>query len=116
MGALTHSREARVAALTLKDVQSMQDDEEMGNLVFDLLQLFDANGPLQKEAVMRWKSRHGLKAEPIKNTFELALSNGWILEDPTGIYLTHEGQKTRDGYGARGRLLIRFDLSQRCFP
>lgn len=85
-----------MAAFTLKDVPSMQDGEEMGNLVFDLLQLFDASRPLQKEAVMRWKSRHGLKAETIKNTFELALKKGWILEDPTGIYLTHEGQKTRD--------------------
>ena len=46
---------------------------------------------------MRWKSRHGLRAETIKNTFELVLKNGWVLEDPTGIYLTHEGQKTRDG-------------------
>ncbi len=86
-----------MAALTLKDVQSMQDNEDIGNLVFDLLQLFDASGPLQKESVMRWKSRHGLRAETIKNTFELVLKNGWVLEDPTGIYLTHEGQKTRDG-------------------
>ena len=71
-----------MAALTLKDVPSMQDGEEMGNLVFDLLRLFDASGPLQEEAVMRWKSRHGLKAEPIKNTFELALRNGMDIGRP----------------------------------
>jgi hypothetical protein len=86
-----------VAALTLKDVQSMHDDEGADNLSFDLLQLFDASGPLQKEAVMRWKAHRRLKAELIKSTFELALKSGWILEDPTGIYLTHEGRKTRDG-------------------
>ena len=86
-----------MAALTLKDVQSMQDNEDIGSLVFDLLQLFDASVTLQKELVMRWKSRHGLRAETIKNTFELVLKNGWVLEDPTGIEVTHEGQKTRDG-------------------
>jgi hypothetical protein len=85
-----------VTALTLKDVQSMRDEEGIDNLAVDLLQLFEASEPLQKESVMRWKARHRLKAQLIQNTFEVALKNGWILEDPTGIYLAHEGRKTRD--------------------
>jgi hypothetical protein len=84
-----------MTAITLNDLKSMQDEDERDNLVFDLLQLFEVGGPLQKEVLMRWKVRRRVKAEYIKQAVELALKNGWIVGDSAGVHLTHEGREKR---------------------
>jgi hypothetical protein len=85
-----------MAALTLEQIRSMKDEYEADKLALLFLGLFESGQPLQEDHFKKWKFRHGLKADEIKQAAEFATESGWILEENSGIYLTLEGQHKRE--------------------
>ena len=86
-----------MAALTLEQIRSMKDEYDADKLALLFLGLFENGQPLQEDQFKKWKLRHGLKAEEVKQAAEFAMQRGWILEESSGIYLTLEGQQKREG-------------------
>ena len=86
-----------MSALTFEQIQTWQDGgEKVDDVVLQLLELFEDGKPLEEERLKKWKFRKGLGGEQIKEAAEMAIKSGWILEDFTGLYLTHEGRNERD--------------------
>jgi hypothetical protein len=86
-----------MAALALEQIWSMKDEYEADKRALLFLGLFENGQPLQDDQFKKWKLRHGLKAEEVKQAAEFAMQRGWILEESSGIYLTLEGQQKREG-------------------
>jgi hypothetical protein len=86
------------AALTLERLTGMQDEvEPIDTLVFSFMKLFEVGEPLREESVVKWKAFHVIKSDRLKEVADLAIKEGWILEDSAGIWITHEGRNKRDG-------------------
>lgn len=84
-------------AFTLEQLQQMQLDSAKATMADPLaapfLSLFEANRPLQFDAVEEWMLFHIIARARVQSLVDECLGFGWIVKKPEGYFITPEGSK-----------------------
>jgi hypothetical protein len=84
-------------AITLEQIQRMQQEEESRQIQSDLLpyflSLFDEGKPLQKETFDEWRLQNMIPLRRIVFAANEAVEKGFIVQQPDGLYITQAGRE-----------------------
>jgi hypothetical protein len=78
-------------AISLTDIQRLRDAEVEDRLVYDFLELFNEDDPLQREEVEEWKQLHTIPTERIVSVAKDAIKRGWVRDTGAELFITEAG-------------------------
>lgn len=82
-------------AISLAEMAKFQEEEVKDDLVFDFLELFTEDDPLQREDVDEWRLLRIVPVKRILSAAEEAIKKEWVRDTGTELYITEAGMAAR---------------------
>ena len=87
-----------MATVKLADVEGMVENQAMPKaerLALELLEVFEADRPLDQEEFEEWIQVSALSVDEVKEATREAMHRGWIEDTIDGLLLTAKGKKKK---------------------